>query len=208
MKAILMSVFGVLMLGFTAQGQTEFGLKAGVSFPSYSYAESELLASTKAITSFYLAGYLESRIAGQLYFHPELSLQGMGSKLIESQVRGAAEIKQKTKWMNVTFNFLGKAPVNTVGNVFFGGGPYVGFAMDGTNTYGEKGTTSAVIIYDKNALKNFDYGINLLTGFKFAKHFSVTANYWIGIANIAESAFKWSDNVKNRVFSVGVGASL
>ncbi|MBL1411246.1 outer membrane beta-barrel protein [Sphingobacterium faecale] len=208
MKAILISVVGILMLVFTVQGQTEFGLKAGVNFPSYSCAESELLASTKAITSFYLAGYLDSRIARGLYFHPELSLQGMGSKLIETQVRGAEEITQKTKWLNLTFNFLGKAPVKTFGNAFLGGGPYMGFAMDGTNTYTDKGTTTAVIIYDRNALKNFDYGVNVLAGFKFGKHFSLNANYRLGLANIAESSFKWSDNVKNRVFSIGIGASL
>lgn len=208
MKAILISFVGILVFGFSAQAQTEFGLKAGASFSSYKCADSEVLGETKPLTSFYLAGYLDTRIVSGLYFQPEVSLQGKGSKLVESEVRGAWQIEQKTKWLDFAFNFLGKVPVGQIGKVFVGAGPYVGFAMDGTNEYIEKGTTTAVIIYDDNAMRSFDYGVNLLTGIKFAKRFSVTANYRMGMANIAESGFKWSDNVKNRVFSVGIGVAL
>ncbi|TDQ77818.1 outer membrane beta-barrel protein [Sphingobacterium yanglingense] len=208
MKAILISFVGILVFGFSAQAQTEFGLKAGASFPSYKCADSEVLGETKSLTSFYLAGYLDTRIASGLYFQPEVSLQGKGSKLVESQERGAWQIEQKTKWLDFAFNFLGKVPIGQIGKVFVGAGPYIGFAMDGINEYAEKGTTTAVIIYDDNAMRSFDYGVNALTGIKFAKRFSVTANYRMGMANIAESAFKWSDNVKNRVFSVGVGVGL
>ncbi|HMR18274.1 MAG TPA: hypothetical protein PKA53_03150, partial [Sphingobacterium sp.] len=82
------------------------------------------------------------------------------------------------------------------------------FAMDGTNKYTEKGTTTAVIIYQDNALKNFDCGVNLLTGLKFAKRFSINANYRLGLTSIAEKYFKWSDEVRNQVFSLGLGVSL
>lgn len=204
----LLPLFAVFSFGFTVQAQTEFGLKAGVNFPSYNCADSEVLGETKSIVSFYLTGYLDTRIASGIYFHPEVSLQGKGSKLKESQWRGAAEIEQKIKWVDFAFNFLGKTTLGNLGDFFMGGGPYAGFAMDGTNTYTEKGTTTAVIIYDDNALKSFDYGVNLLTGIKFAKRVSINANYRLGLANIAESSFKWSENVKNRVFSLGLGIAL
>ena len=80
--------------------------------------------------------------------------------------------------------------------------------MDGTNTTAEGNSTTAVIIYEDNALERFDYGVNLLTGVKFGKRLSLNVSYKLGLRNIAEDYFKWSPNVKNRVFSVGLGVAL
>lgn len=208
MKSIMLSFFLVVLTTLSLSAQTGFGLKAGISMASYRCADSEILSNTSPVTSYYVAGYLNTRISRLVDFHPEVSLQGKGSKLKESQLMGAGEIEQKTKWLDFAFNFLGNASMGDLGSFFIGGGPYAGFAMDGTNNYTEKGTTTAVIIYDDNALKSLDYGVNLLTGIKFAKRFSINANYRLGLANIAESAFKWSDKVNNRVFSVGLGVRL
>jgi len=79
--------------------------------------------------------------------------------------------------------------------------------MDGTNTYAS-GSTTAVIIYDDNALKSLDYGINFLAGVIFWARVSLNANYRLGLANIAEANYKWSDTIKNRVFALGVGVAL
>ena len=192
----------------SAQAQTEFGLKAGVNFPSYSYTDSEALAGTASIVRFYLTGYLDARIASGFYLHPEVSLQAKGSKLTESTVLGSGEVIQKTMWLDFPFNFLGKLPVSNNVKIFAGGGPYIGFAMDGTNTYADSGSESAIIIYDDNALKSVDYGINFLMGVKLEKRLSLNANYRLGLANIAESNYKWSSTIKNRVFSLGIGVAL
>jgi len=190
------------------QGQTEFGLKAGINFPSYSYVDSDALSDMEPLMRFYLAGYLDTRIAPWLYLQPEVSLQAKGSKLIESPLLGNGEITQKTMWLDFPVSFLGKVPIGSIGNLFAGGGPYIGFAMDGTNTYANSGSTTAVIIYDDNALKSLDYGINFLAGFKLGKRASLNANYRLGLANIAEVNYKWSNNIKNRVLSLGVGVAL
>ena len=158
--------------------------------------------------SFHLTGYLDARIAPGFYLHPEVSLQGKGSKLIESSILGGGEVIQKTMWLDFPFNFLGKVPVGSIGDVFAGAGPYIGFAMDGTNTFSNSGSTSAIIIYEDNALKSVDYGINFLAGFKLGKRVSLNATYRLGMANIAEKNYKWSNDIKNRVFSVGVGVAL
>src|SRR5690606_34851657 len=135
-------------------------------------------------------------------------LQGKGGKLIEPNPSSGGEIFQKTTWLDIPFNFLGKIQVGRVGNVYAGAGPYMGFGMDGTgtSTYSNGGTTSTVeILHNDNALKSFDYGANFLIGFKVWKRFSLNTNYRLGMANIAQEKYKWSDNVKNRVFSLGIG---
>lgn len=208
MKKSLLSLGIAILFAASGQAQTEFGLEAGINFPTYTYNNSENIGDTKPLTSFYLAGYLDSRIASGVYFHPQLSLQGKGSKLIESEFLGGQEVIQKTMWVDFAFNFLAKVPAGSIGNVFAGAGPYIGFTIDGTNTYANNESTSAVIIYDDNAMKSFDYGINFLVGFKLGKRFLLNTNYRLGMANITENNYKWSDNIKNRVFSLGIGVAL
>ena len=208
MKALILSNLFILFLSITVKGQTEFGLKAGVNNTSYSYQPSEVIGDTEPLWRYYMAGYLDAKIAKGLYIHPEVSLQGKGSRLVESEVRGSTRIIQKVNWLDMTVNFLGKLPIDGVGNVFLGAGPYIGFTMDGTNTYEENDATTAVIIYEDNALERFDYGMNFLTGIKFAKQISLNVSYKIGLRNIAEDYFKWSSNVKNQVFSIGLGFAL
>ncbi len=197
-----------ILVAAGVQGQTEFGLKAGVNFPTYSYADSDALSDTKSFVSFYLAGYLDTRIASGLYLHPEVSLQGKGGKLVEADWLGSGTVIQKTIWLDFPVNLLGKVPVGSIGNVFAGAGPYIGFAMNGTNSYTDGGSATAVIIYDDNALKTVDYGVNFLAGFKLGKRASLNANYRLGLANVAGATYKWSDDIKNRVFSLGVGVAL
>jgi len=190
-----------------AQAQTEFGLKAGVNFASYSYAHSANTADMKPRTSFHITGYLDTRISDGVYLYPEVSLQGKGGKWIEASERGGAEIIQSVMWLDLPINVIGKVPVGPFGHAFAGAGPYMGFSMNGENKYAD-GSTSAVIIYKDNAMKNFDYGINFLAGLKWGKRFSLNANYRVGLVNIVYDTYKWSDNVKNRVFSLGMGVAL
>ncbi|MGV3761957.1 outer membrane beta-barrel protein [Parapedobacter sp.] len=206
MKRLILSLGFTTLLATAIQAQTDFGLKAGVNFSSYSFADSENISDAEPRTSFHLTGYLDARIASWLYLHPEVSLQGKGAKVIESKLLGGAEVIQRTMWLDFPFNFLGKLPIGDVGSFFAGTGPYVGFSMNGENTYAN-GSTSAMIIYKDNALKSVDYGVNFLAGFKWSR-FSLNANYRLGLANITNSSYKWSDDVKNRVFSLGIGVSL
>src|SRR5690606_1925799 len=176
----------ILAVGIpTVQAQTAFGFKAGINFSSYSYANSETLAGTGSITRFYVTGYLDICMASALYLHPEVTLQARGSKLVESEVLGSGEAIQTTMWLDFPINVLGKLPVGNKAKIFAGGGPYIGFAMDGTNTYANNGSESTVIIYDDNALKSADYGINFLTDLELGRRLSLNANYRLGLANIA-----------------------
>lgn len=207
MKKKFLSIGVILLSFFSVRAQTEFGLKAGVNFASYSYGDTEQLVDAKPRASFYLAGYLDAPIAKNIYIQPEFSLQGKGAKLIEDINSGGGEINQRVMWLDVAVNLLGKMPLDNFGNVFVGAGPYMGFAINGENDYAS-GTTTSVIIYQDNALKSVDYGLNFSTGMKFGKRLFFNVNYRMGLANIANKNYKWSDTIKNRVFSVGVGVVL
>lgn len=207
MKKPLLSLGVAVLFAASAQAQTDFGIKGGVNFPTYSYGDREAFSEAEPIVSFYLAGYLDMRIASVFYLRPEVSLQGKGARVTKTDiVSGADEIIQRTRWLDVPINFLGKVPVGNSGNVFAGAGPYIGFAMNGENTYAD-GSTSAVIIYKDNTLRSLDHGINFLAGLKFG-FISLNANYRLGLANITYNTNKWSKDIKNRVFSLGIGVSF
>lgn len=182
-------------------------MKVGVNSPSYNYGDSRALSEAEFIRSFNLAGYLDAFIGQGIYLHPEVSLQGKGTKIVKYAELGGGEVIQRVNWLDFAFNLLSKMPVGNVGEFFGGGGPYMGFAMNGENKYPD-GSTSAVIIYKENTIKSIDYGISFLTGIKLGSRVSLSANYSIGLANITYVVNKWSKNIKNRVFSLSIGVSF
>ncbi|HMR20321.1 MAG TPA: outer membrane beta-barrel protein, partial [Sphingobacterium sp.] len=151
-------------------------------------------------------GYLDARIVRGFHLYPEISLQGKGARVVKFAELGGSEIIQRTNWLDFVFNFIGKVPVGDLGNVFGGAGPYLGFAMNGENTYPD-GSTSAVIIYKEN-LKSIDYGVNCMAGLRLGQRLTLNANYRLGVANISNSSNKWSNNIKNQVLSLGIGVVL
>src|SRR5690606_11164058 len=184
-----------------------FGLKAGVNFPSYSYGDSDELSDTKSTVNFHVTGYLAAPIAPGFYIQPGLSLQGKGAKLVESSVLGGSEITQNTMWLDVPVNFVGK-----FGGLFVGAGPYVGFGLSGKNKYSvDEGSTTAESEFEfgkDNTLKSTDFGIIFLAGFKLGNGLLLNANYGLGLTNIAGNNNAWSDDIKNRGFSVGIGVEF
>ncbi|MEC3879729.1 outer membrane beta-barrel protein [Parapedobacter sp. 10938] len=207
MKKSLFPLIFILLSTTIVHAQTDFGIKGGVNFTNYGYGDQHAPSEAESITSFHLAGYLVTRLAPALYLQPEVSLQNKGARVIKTDaVDGAAEIIQRTKWLDIPINVLGKMPIGNNGNVFAGGGPYIGFAMSGENTYTD-GSTSAVIIYKDNDLRSVDYGINFLAGIKFG-FLSLHASYSFGLANITYDTNNWSKNLKNRALSLGIGISF
>src|SRR5690606_9012310 len=117
LSAIYMLAVGV----HTAQAQTAFGLKAGVNFPSYSYAASKTLAGTATITRSYLTGYRYIRMASALYLEPEVTLQAKGRKLTESGMLGRGEVIQQMMWLDFPLIVLGRLPAGKKATGFAGG---------------------------------------------------------------------------------------
>jgi hypothetical protein len=209
MKKLLLSFGAVVLLAAGAQAQSlGYGLKAGVNFPSYSYGNSDDLSDTKSTVNFHVTGYLDAPLTSNFYIQPGVSLQGKGAKLVESSALGGSEITQNTMWLEVPVNFVGKFPAGT-GNFFVGAGPYLGFGLSGKNKYSTDGgnaVTEREFEFGKdNTLKGTDFGVNFLAGYKLSNGLLLNAGYGLGLTNIAGDGNVWSDDIKNRGFSVGIG---
>ncbi|GHE23087.1 porin family protein [Sphingobacterium griseoflavum] len=212
MKKILLSFGAALLLAAGAQAQSGlgYGLKAGVNFPSYSFGNSNDLSDTKSTTNFHVTGYLDAPVTQNFYIQPGVSLQGKGAKLVESSALGGSEVTQNTMWLEVPVNFVGKFQAGN-GNFFVGAGPYIGFGLSGKNKY-STGSGSNVVEREfkfgkENTLKGTDFGVNFLAGYKLAGGFLINAGYGLGLTNIAGDN-NWTNDIKNRVWTVGIGFEM
>lgn len=212
MKKVLLTLGVALLTAVGAQAQSlGYGIKAGINFPSYSYGSSSELSDTKSTTNFHVTGYLDAPVSSNFYIQPGVSLQGKGAKLVETSALGGSEITQNTMWLDVPVNFVGK--FNTgAGSFFVGAGPYVGFGLSGKNKYstnnGNAATERKFEFGKDNTLKGVDFGLNFLAGYKLSNGLLLNAGYGLGLTNIAGNGNAWSDNIKNRGFSVGIGFEI
>lgn len=215
MKKVLLSVGAALLLAVGAQAQTGFGLKAGVTLPSYNYGSTEDLSDTKSSTNFYITAYMNANVNPNFAIQPGISLQGKGAKLAELELgSNRYELTQNTMWLEVPVNFVGKLPLGGA-ELQLGAGPYVGFGLSGKNKFnriGDNGDGSSTTLNEfkfgkDETLKGVDFGANITAGVKLAGGFLINANYGLGLTNIAGKSFNSTVNstVKNRVLSFGIG---
>lgn len=212
MKKVLLSVGAALLLAVGAQAQTGFGLKAGVTLPSYNYGSTEDLSDTKSSTNFYITGYMNANVNPNFAIQPGISLQGKGAKFAEARFGGNTyELTQNTMWLEVPVNFVGKLPLGGA-ELQLGAGPYVGFGLSGKNKFnriGDNGDGSSTTLnefkFGKDEYqKGVDFGANITAGVKLAGGFLINANYGLGLTNIAGDK-SFNSTVKNRVLSFGIG---
>lgn len=124
--------------------------------------------------------------------------------------------KLNLNYIQVPLNILYHIPVK-FGNVFLGGGPYIGYGLFGK--YQDKGSdinsasTSSDVVFGNGQngkynigngqyVKNPDYGINTAAGVSLTNKIKLSASYKFGIANLSRSMFT---NGRNNVLSISIG---
>jgi len=204
MKKLLLSFGAALLFVAAAQAQTSYGLKAGVNLGKFSN-----YGDQTNNTSFYVTGFADLPVAPQFSIQPGVSLQGKGTKFVDSW-GDAANVDISTNIMSI------EIPVNAVyyvpagsGNIFLGAGPYVGFNVSGkekaTGNLGDfSGETDYKLKFsgDDKDFNAIDAGVNFLAGYKFNNGLLLNAGYGLGLTNLVPNA---DQTVSNRVLSFGLG---
>lgn len=218
MKKLFLSAAAILCTaGVFAQSSLGYQIKAGVNFPSYSYGSTNNLSDTKSTTNFYVSGLLDVKASEYFSIQPGVSLQGKGAKLsvVEAGNSTFTE-KQNTMWLEIPVNLVAKIPTGETGNFFVGAGPYVSFGLSGKNKYeydnanNSNANTSRETKFKfgkDETLKGTDFGVNFLAGYQFKSGISINGGYGLGLVNIAGAKSR-SNEIKNRVWSVGIGFGL
>jgi hypothetical protein len=193
MKKLLLSIALVAAsIGVFAQS-AKLGLKGGLNFAKLNASYGGISGSTQSLTSFSAGAFIDLKL-GALSVQPALLYTGKGGTDGDGN-------KINLYYVQVPVNLVYHVPV-VVGNIYFGGGPYVAYGISGTGK-DASGTSTDVTFGDgEDNIKRNDFGLNGIAGFQFTSGFLVGINYDLGLSNILNTN---EVSTRNRVFGVSVG---
>ena len=195
-------VLMILLTSSSLIAQTKIGLTAGASFANIKAKASGISVSGKTKAGFTGGLFIDFPLNSTFSFQPALNFVQKGSKSSD-----------ETYSDELNYNYL-EIPLNFVYNnsgFFIGAGPSISSGLSGKEKYVDKQdpsqseNTKVIFGSDDDEAKRFEFGANVLTGYKFAGGFMVSANYNLGLSNIANSDVREGGTVKNRYFAVKIG---
>lgn len=234
MKKIFL-VFMLSAAVHAVQAQSSFGIHAnGIMANAKQETDGEEDADTKYRFS-WKAGLVASvPLTEQLSFMPQLNVLSKGYKVNQSETFGfegqdvtvSLKADAKLTYIELPLNFVYHA--NTAEEGFFVGiGPSVSYGIGGKLNYdanfggfgsfsddikakfdgkkNEGSTQNPDDLPEEIHLKAFEFGGNILAGYRLSSGLFVQANYNHGFSNISPDE---GTKIKNRYFGLGIGYFL
>ncbi|SHN37400.1 porin family protein [Mucilaginibacter sp. OK098] len=220
MKKIFLMLF-VLALSLPIFAQSvKFGAKAGLN---ESTADVGKTSSDISNLSGLNAGAFAEFEFGKISLQPGLyfTQKGFNSKtsIIVPTPQGGpsgsfnASGRVRLNYLQLPVNILYNIAIKP-GKIFFGGGPYYGYALSGNvkgNTIsiypGQGNFTDSqnnnIVFGGDNGYKRSDFGVNALAGIQLKNGLLFSINYEYGLTNIYKSAN--ANTIKNRVLGFSTG---
>lgn len=187
---------------YFANAQTQFGIHADGILASQTAEASGLKISSDSRFSWKVGVIANAPINEQFSFMPQLNLLSKGSKFNFQDVKSETQLTYIELPLNFVYN----------SNGFFGGlGPVLSYGVggkekvtDGTDSYTQK------VKFDGNAdgsddyshYKAFEFGGNIVAGYKLESGLFFKANYNFGLSNISPDP---DATGKNKYFGFGIG---
>jgi hypothetical protein len=209
MKKTLLIVF----IFFTVQAYSQkisFGISAGPNYTS--------LPGTGTLNGSLSDGYIAGFQAGASIdigfksfsiqpgtFFTTTGGQGQLSNIsFDRTVTTTVNNKIVLDYVKIPVNLLYKVKA-TGGRLFLGGGPYAAVGVSGKISYATNksyGTTDRLTFGSGSAdIKNSDFGIDILAGYKLNSGLAISAGYSSGLTNI----YNGRANNKNKGSNISVG---
>ena len=204
MKKIFL-IAGIIAISVSTQAQTSFGIQAGANIASQKGEEDNISIKSDSKVGLVIGALAEIDFGSSISFRPELNFIQKGSKFDEDGYK----LTQTLNYIELSPNFVYNIPAGT-GYVFLGLGPSFGFGLSGkykateTGFPEEKGDIKFGNDEVNDDFKSFDFGLNLLGGYKMSNGIFLSAGYNLGLANLALGDTD-GFSVKNRGFSIKIG---
>ena len=209
-KLLIITAFIAVTSG--ANAQISFGVQAGANIGKVQakYTGSQTFTSNfKSKTGLLIGAIAEIPFSGNILFRPELNFIQKGFKNEESQIDPYSQYSSYTYSETMTMNFI-ELPLNFVyemktgpKGLFFGAGPSFGFGISGkyktvehqfqSGYFDTTYSTIADVKFDgkkdandNNAhLRGFEFGANLLAGYKMPIGLYFSLSYSFGLTNLS-----------------------
>ncbi|MES2827816.1 MAG: outer membrane beta-barrel protein [Bacteroidota bacterium] len=207
---------------FSQTQKVKWGVKGGMAFTKFTNREGPGYTNYEKLKpSVFIGGTATFALNPSISFQPGLLFVFKGGKGSFDTGPGPLQVygtqKVNITYLEVPINLLYTIP-NSKGAFFFGGGTYyalgidaymgVDFTMDGDKssfTDANFGFGKPQYNEDtgmKGGLKRSDFGVNLLTGYRFNNGLGFNLGYGVGILNISQME---EARFRNRILSLGVG---
>ena len=204
MRKVFLVLASVFALG-SANAQTSFGIHADGILASQSIKAAGFKISTGDRFSWKAGLVANVPATEQISFMPQLNLVSKGSKFAFEDTKTEIKLTYLELPLNFVFNSSG----------FFGGiGPVLSFGLGGKEkaTYGTEVMEQDVKFDGKDAdgtdefshYKGFEFGGNLIAGYKLESGLFFNAHYNFGLSNISPSPSS-EGTAKNNYFGFGIG---
>lgn len=208
MKKIIILFLAVAFMSSSLPAQkTQFGVNAGITIANYTAkydGESETADSKLGFT----LGVVANISLGEHFsIQPGLNFVQKGTK-DEETIGGVTEkASLTTNHLELPINFLYNTNSSN-GNFFIGAGPSFAFGVSGNWKYDDGTTTVDESVNfgdsDEDDMKGFDFGANILAGYTFGNGLTFSANYNVGISNLAPGGNS-NNSLRSNYFGIKVG---
>lgn len=229
MKYLLsvLAVFGAVT--FSTAQTVKFGIKSGINLSEMTSTKNSLndfpanaqTLETSSTTNFHVGGFIDIRYKN-ISIQPGLTYITKGGVNYVANNDNSSSFQRNEKltihYIEVPVNLLLNLPVG-VGEIFFGGGPYLDMGLSGTDetkhtALGTPTTIKAPINFgdqpymlygdavQTGEVKNPAFGINTLAGFKLKNGLLISAGYGFNLTQIANNKDQTA-KLNSVIFSVG-----
>jgi hypothetical protein len=202
MKKIFI-IIGMILLVNSVMAQTKFGLKAGTNFNKWSEKiDGNKNEDHQTSLGFHFGLVTDFTITQKFSIQPQLLFVNKGT----SENHGDHEDKININSIDIPVNFLYKMPTSS-GKFFAGGGPNVGFNLNGTVKSDEEGEDGEKLEFGTGTgeYKVLDFGLNLLAGYELNSGLFFSANYTPGFSNIQNIPAGQDITKRSNYFGISVG---
>ncbi len=168
-------VLAIVAIGFSAQAQVKFGVKAGLNGYNFSGDDADDL-NTDTKIGFNVGGLVNVPISTNFSFQPELLFSAEGAKVSEGEDR----VNFNLNYVNIPL----LAQFNSASGFYAEAGPQIGFLVSAKADYKINGVSTDEDI--KDDLKSTNFSVAIGAGYKLASGLGFGARYNFGLSNISD----------------------
>lgn len=203
MKYILICLLSILTIKSYGQ-KFSWGVKAGGGIAYQSFNNKDVI-SVNSIITLNFAAIARYSLPHRFDIQTTLGINNRGAEIIEDGITTTPKIT----YLDLPVNLIKKFNFPGLGMIYFGGGPYVAYALSGKYRFETPNSVSSEKLEfgkDKD-LQRYDAGLNLTTGLELNNHLLFDIRYALGLKNISTQPFNdtGTSSIKNRLFTISLG---
>lgn len=201
MKTMLVSFICLVAVSTNSIAQNSFGIQGGATFANQKLSGGGFNISGEIKVGLTFGVLSTIGISKNFAFRPELNFTQKGSRSSAANGGGSENLN----YIELPLNFVYRMSKDNTG-FFIGAGPSVAFGISGkSKSDGEDDVKIKFGNGDDADLKALDFGAGAVAGYQLKGGFFVSANYNLGLSNLAPGSDIGDFKARNNYFGLKIG---